>query len=330
MDCYVAADAFAAGLEAQPRVGHAELRVKSFVALEAKLPAFPPDEQLAVRASVRVMAGHASLNLCRGMFKNIRSAFFDVALHAGFRTGAGQRRGIIGTVRVVAIRALDQAFRHAVMDRLRKLGLNRLVAAVANLRFGLLQQAVVQPAVFVRQLRQLIKVKLRGSHGALAGVFHRVHKVRGVAIPAENAVSGMGGMLEQLLLLTRCMAGQAPRHVFIRRALEGKYRMVFHGLGDLRIIPMRRLDRIAVRLPWTVARLAAADVIGSGESQFGVARLFIFDCFMLVAIPAGVRTRILAGRRAEIRRPAGHRRPVNRLHPRLSPCRLDGENEYKK
>src|ERR1017187_650502 len=126
------------------------------------------------------------------------------------------------------------------------------------------------------------------------------------------------------------MAGQAPRHVFVRRTLEGKYRVVFQGLGDFCIIPMRSLDRIGVRLGWTVARLAAADVIGSGESQFGVARLFIFDCLMLVAIPAGRRARILAGRGAAIGGPAGYRRAVNRLHPRLSLCGLEGENEYKK
>ena len=80
-------------------------------------------------------------------------------------------------MRVVAIGALHQAFGNAVVIRKGELSLDRLVAAVAEVRFGLLQQAVMKPPCLVRQLRKLEEVGLWRRHG-LTEVPDLVYQVR--------------------------------------------------------------------------------------------------------------------------------------------------------
>jgi hypothetical protein len=59
---YMAADAFAAGLESQPTVRYGGLVMKAGVALQAELAAFSAYQQHAIRAPMRVMAGNAALD----------------------------------------------------------------------------------------------------------------------------------------------------------------------------------------------------------------------------------------------------------------------------
>ncbi len=106
--------------------------------------------------------------------------------------------------------------------RKRKFRLNRLVASEAQRRFGLLQQAVVQPASLVGQLRKLKEIGLRVLHIALARILNLVHKVCRVALIAGNAVAGMFGVFEKLLLFAADVAGEAARGIFRGRAFKGE------------------------------------------------------------------------------------------------------------
>ena len=217
----VAPNAFAAGLEAQAAMRN--LRgVKFRMAFQAKLAPLAPHQQHPVVAPMRIVASGAAFHLHRRMLVDKRSTLLHVALHAGFRACAYQAGCIYASVRIVAVRTLHQAFRNAVVFRQGKLCLNRLVAPEAKCRLRLLQQAVMQPASLVGQLRQLKEIRLRVLQIALAQIFNFVHKVRGMALIAGNAVARMFGVFEKLLLLAADVAGEAARGIFRRRALEGE------------------------------------------------------------------------------------------------------------
>ena len=99
-----------------------------------------------------------------------------------------------------------------------KLRLDRLMAAVAQSRLRFLQEAVVQPASLVGQLRKLKEMRLGIDRIAFAEVLYIVYEVRRVALIAGDAVAGMFGMREKLLLFAADVAGKAAAGIFFRRA----------------------------------------------------------------------------------------------------------------
>src|SRR5450755_3667216 len=80
----VTARARAPRLEAQAAVGQV-IRDRIHVALKAQKPLLAADQQHAVDASVRGVAGHAAFDLRGRVFEDKRSTFFDVAADAGLR-----------------------------------------------------------------------------------------------------------------------------------------------------------------------------------------------------------------------------------------------------
>ena len=149
MDRGVAARALPARLEAEPRMGHTRLHVESGMALQAKLAAFAPHEQHAVRAPMRGVARGATLDLRRWMLIDKGPAFLGMTIHAGLKVWFVQASHIHAAVGIVAVRALHQVLRHPMMDWQGELRLNRAVAAETELWFRFLEQAVVQPADFI-------------------------------------------------------------------------------------------------------------------------------------------------------------------------------------
>ena len=77
----------------------------------------------------------------------------------------------------------------------------------------------MQPAGFIGKLRQLEEIRLRIAQIAFARVLHFVHQVRRVALIAGNAMAGVLGMLEKLLLLAGDVAGKAAGGVLLGECL---------------------------------------------------------------------------------------------------------------
>jgi hypothetical protein len=80
------------------------------MALQAEEPLFAAFQQEVVHAAVRRVASGAALYPNRGMFKNEWPALLHMTLHAGFPIGFCQLIAIHIPVRVMAIRALHEAF----------------------------------------------------------------------------------------------------------------------------------------------------------------------------------------------------------------------------
>lgn len=184
MDRGVAAGALPTRLEAEPRVRHTGLHVEARMALQTKLASLAADKQHTVGAAMGVMASRAALDLRCRMFVNERPAFFLVTVRAGLEVWLVKAGGVLAAVRIVAVGALHQVLRHAMMDWQGELGLNRAVATETKLRFGLFEQAVVQPADFVRKLRHLKEVSLRVTQLTLTLIFDRFNQMRAMALVA--------------------------------------------------------------------------------------------------------------------------------------------------
>lgn len=267
---------------------------------------------------MRIVAGHAALNFYGGMLEHKRPALLYMAPDAGFRSGIGQTAGIPRAVRIVAVRTLHQAFWNSVMLGLGKLRLHRLMASKAKSGFGQFEETVMPPAVFVPQLRQLKKITLRIPQVALTHVLHFIDQMGRVALSARNSVTGVFGVLEQFLLLAAGMARQAARCVFFGFPSEGKNRMVRQGFRDFHVIAMRGLHRIAMRLSWPVASLASMNVILARKHDLRVARLFILNGFVLVAIFACLWARKFRRGRGKLRRATGDGWTLQGFRPFLS------------
>ena len=111
----MAANAFAAGLEAQATMRH--LRgVKFRVAFQTKLAPLAAHQKHTVVAPMRIVASGAAFHLNRRMFVDKRSALLHVALHAGFRSSAHQAGCIYAPMRIVAVRTLHQPFGDAMVN----------------------------------------------------------------------------------------------------------------------------------------------------------------------------------------------------------------------
>src|SRR5579871_3133640 len=147
----------------------------------------------------------------------------------------------------------------------------------------------MQPTRFVGDLRHLEEMRLRIWLAALARVLYFVDEMRHVALIARNAVAGVFRVLEKVLLFAAGVASQAARSVFRRVGIERKNRMFFQRLGDFGVVAMRRLHRIGMRLPWTVAAFTALYVVLAGEGDLGVVGFAELGSFTLVASGAARR-----------------------------------------
>jgi len=184
MDGHVTARAFATGLEAETAMGYPSLIMEPGMTLQAKLSSFTPHQQHAVGAAVGRVAGSAAFHLRCRMFVDIRAAFFRVAIHTGFSIQLVQAGVIQRSVRIVTIAALNQALRDAVMHGQSKLSLHIAMTTKAQCGLGLLQKTAVQPADFVRKLRDLEEMTLRRDKTTLALVLDLSDQVRSVALIA--------------------------------------------------------------------------------------------------------------------------------------------------
>jgi hypothetical protein len=164
MDGYMAAGTFPAGLESELSVRRLGQLMEACMALQTELPAFPTNQQHSIGRAMRVMAADAAFHLGSRVLMNEGATFLNMATHAGFRLRFHQAGRIRGAVRAVAIRALHQSFRDAVVYGLRELRADRGVAGVAKLRLGRLEQRTLQPAgllLTLRHLEKLIERRLR-------------------------------------------------------------------------------------------------------------------------------------------------------------------------
>jgi hypothetical protein len=262
----MAAHAFAAGLESQAAMRHGGLGMESGVALQAELAAFAAYQEHVIGAAMGVVAGDAAFDLHGGVLEDVRPALFDVALHAGFPTGIIEADEVFRAMRIVAVGTLHQSFGNAVMLGQSKLRLHGEVAGVAQRGFGALQQAVVQPARLVGQLRKLEEIGLGITQETFAVVFHFIDQVRGVALIAGDAVAGVLRVREKLLLLAGVVAGQAARSVFVRGSLKGEQGVIEQRFRGGRVVAMSRLDGVGVGLRRAVTGLAAVDIVLARKS----------------------------------------------------------------
>jgi len=172
------------GLEAEPSMGNAGLSMETGVALQAQLASFTPHQKHAVGAAMGIVASRAALHLHRGVLVNVGPALFLMAIQAAVKSRPVQAVVIDGTMGIVAISALDHSFRNPMVHRESELGLHGPVTVEAECWLRLFEQAAVQPADFVGQLRHLIEVSLRVLTVSLALVFDFGDQVRGMALIA--------------------------------------------------------------------------------------------------------------------------------------------------
>jgi hypothetical protein len=125
-------------------------RARAVVAFETNGENDWPLQQFRVGGTVRYVARVATFHTHTGMFENKGAALIRVALQTGLfvivrrseQTGraASPPRGREASVRIVAIRALHDAFVDAVFDGHAELRANRLVTPVAKFTLLLCQQ----------------------------------------------------------------------------------------------------------------------------------------------------------------------------------------------
>ena len=289
-------------------------QVKPGVALQAKLPAFTPDQQHPVRGPVRTMAGYAAFDFRRRVLMHKGSAFLNMALGACLRLSFHKTRRIQRSMRTVAVGALHQPFGNAVMNGLRKLTSNGCVTHVAEIRLGLFQQTTVKPAPFVRALRHLKEMRLWGLSCALARVPHGVDKVAGMAIVTRHARCQMTRMKEGVLLLAAPMTDDATLRVLARITSKCEDQLI--GCDCLGFIPACGFLAIDVSFPRPVTRFARHDGFRAGL-QPSVRGLVELRNFRFVTRTAPVVAHQVLGRRLSRHSP-GHRRSRRRSSEPLS------------
>ena len=123
VDARMTASAIAARLETQAPVRNVG-REWIHVALQTEQALLAANQEHAIDASVRCVARRAAFHLYGRVLEDKGSTLFGVALRARLPSALAKRGPIGGSMRVVAIRAFHQAFRHAVMGRQRELRLD--------------------------------------------------------------------------------------------------------------------------------------------------------------------------------------------------------------
>jgi hypothetical protein len=307
----VAANAFAGGLETEAAVRNCGLCVKAGVALQTELAPFAAHQQHAVSAAMRVVTTDAAFYLYGGMFVHKGAALLDVTVHASFRSWLIQAGHILRAVRIVAIRTLHQPFGNAMVLRQCKLGLNREMAGKAQRGLRLLQETVVQPTGFLGQPGHLEEMRLRIAQiSAAAVILYFLNQVRGVALIAGNAMSGVFGMFEKFLLFAGNVAAQTTRRVFIGGATKSEHRVVEQSFGGGGIVAMRGLNSVGVRLRGTMAAFTTVNIFLFREHQLRMRGLSILSGDFLVTGNAPLRPGKFTGWSRKLRSEGGDGRPL--------------------
>ena len=129
----------------------------------------------------------------------------------------------------------------------------------AQIRLGLLQQAVVQPARRFRKLRNLEESRLRVRKAALALIFDLFHQVGRMAFVAGDARRRVLRVGKRFLLLAGDVAGQAAFRVFLGTAVEREDQLgARHFLG-----------RVARRILFGIRMSFAGAVAGFASGNAG-------------------------------------------------------------
>ena len=145
MDGHMAAHAFPGGLETQAAVRDVYSR-RIDVALQTQESPLAPQEHVALDTSVGAVAGRTTFHLDGRMFMQEGTALFGVAAGADFKVDLLELRALQGTVGVVTIGTLHEAFGYSVVRGKSELRLNLFVTAEAQLGLSIAQQALGQPA----------------------------------------------------------------------------------------------------------------------------------------------------------------------------------------
>ena len=226
MHCDVATNAFAGGLETQAAVRNWGLRMKAAVTLQTELACFAAHQKHAVGAAVRIVATDATFHFHGWMLVHKGATLFHLTVHARFRSKLVETGHVFRAVRIVAVGTLDQSFGNAMMLRQGELGLNGEMAGKAQRWLRLFQETVVQPTGFVGQPGYLKKVSLWIDQISAAVILYFFNEVRGVALIAGDAMSGVFRVFEKFLLFAGDVAGKTARRVFGGGASERKDRVV--------------------------------------------------------------------------------------------------------
>jgi hypothetical protein len=110
MDRDVASNTFPTGLKTQFAMRHGSLAMRTAMALQAEFAAFPPYQKIAIHTAMWIMAGNAAIDRSRRVRMQEGTAFVGVTRNAGLRRLVEQA-GMVGrTMRIMAIRTLQEAF----------------------------------------------------------------------------------------------------------------------------------------------------------------------------------------------------------------------------
>jgi hypothetical protein len=203
------------GLKTQSPMRDCSLPAKSRMALQTQFAAFTSNQHHAIDASVRIVTGDAPFNFPCRMLVDEWAVLVDVALCTGFRNCPDQIEGVGSAVSIVTIRTLHRSFRNPMMHRKSKLGLNRSVTGVTELRLRRFQQAVAEPARLIRSRYDLEELRLGCREVTLAWILVLADEMRGMACVAGDPLRRMLGMIEALLQFSRDVAGLAAIRVFL-------------------------------------------------------------------------------------------------------------------
>jgi hypothetical protein len=161
------------------------------------------------------MTTRAAFSFHGKVLKDERALFISVALGTGGIAGghvANVAQGG-GTVEIVTVRALQEAFVHTVVERFGELRFGRGVALVAELRLGLRKEAMLFLRVMRRMAVQAADV-IVGMRRAI-----EVHLTFAVRMTSQTACTGLlpGEFLEADDLANVATA----RHVLAPRPVTG-------------------------------------------------------------------------------------------------------------
>ena len=192
---------------------------------------------------MRRVTRDAPIRLHRRMLVNKRPLLVRMTLDAG-RIGARRQPGLLQfetAVRIVTIAALHRAFQHLVMKRQIELVLRLTMTAQTKLRLTGFQQLQIGEA-------RLLRVCLRDEDVGGRQLPAACLRVGRVTVSATDVVAPVLAAPEVVVFLFPRMTPQTCfRDLFRRFVLER---------DDLLRIPF-----LAVRLPWTMTRLAASHLL---------------------------------------------------------------------
>jgi hypothetical protein len=156
------------------------------------------------------MAGLATIHLYRLMFEHKRSLLVRVAREANriLRRGSPHLVGPHGTVRIVAVGALDEAFIHSMVERHIELGFLCKMARVAKLGLSFYQKEFI----CFRMVRRMA--------GNAADVILRMHRIDGIHVFGATGVARHAAGINLLgrVILKHKDLGYIPTAGHVRRS----------------------------------------------------------------------------------------------------------------